>query len=78
MIGKLRLLPPPSTVDRRSLEAQARVAFRRWRCTAELSQEQAAAWLGVSSDSVSAWERGVKRLPAWVLVATSVERSEAA
>jgi len=73
MLGKLRLLPPPSTVDRRSLEAQARVSFRRWRCTAGLSQEQAAAWLGVSSDSVSAWERGVKRLPAWVLVAIRLE-----
>jgi len=56
----------------------ARVTLRRWRCSSGLTQEQAAQWLGVDETTVRRWESGRCAVPAWVLVATRDERSEAA
>ena len=78
MTGKVFPLRPPARADRPAAERMARVTLRKWRCSSGLTQEQAAQWLGVDETTIRRWESGRCAVPAWVLVATRIERSEAA
>lgn len=54
-------------------ESAARV--RRWRCSAGLTQPEAAKRLGVSERQLRAWEGRDAKVPGWILVA--IEREAA-
>lgn len=61
-------LRPASTDVRRQWLVEARVRFLRARRLIG-SQALVAALLAVSVDAVQLWERGLRRVPAWALVA---------
>jgi DNA-binding transcriptional regulator YiaG len=69
MTAKLLTLPPRATDSRPGWKREARLALREWRCAEEITQPQAARRLQCSADAVSCWERGVREVPGWVLVA---------
>ncbi len=61
------LRPPAKAAPRDSGEREAVRRFIRARRKLGLSQFGAAERLGVSDTSVSDWERGAARMPAWAL-----------